>query len=297
MRHFSLNRFPYRTLAQAAIGAAFLLGTQVALANTGKEPESEPQSLKADQVAPAVNALIGVGDKVLKRFDGPDGLVGWLVQPEGHALVDSQILYTTNSGEYVILGNVLERHDDHIHNLTEVHVKEYGFTPDLTALWERLEQSLWFAQGALDDESQAVLYVFNDLNCVYCHIFHESLLPLMEQGLQVRWLPVAILSPTSLPKAAALLQADDVGAAHAQGHARWKDKKSDAFASADEQSVIDYWKVPIMENSELMREAGGNGTPFTVFKGQDGQVYSQSGAVNPEQILKQMGLSEKFVFD
>ena len=50
--------------------------------------------------------------------------------------------------------------------------------------------------------------VFFDPNCPYCHELYDDLRPWVgRQRLQLRWIPVAVLAPSSEGKAAALLQA------------------------------------------------------------------------------------------
>lgn len=55
-----------------------------------------------------------------------------------------------------------------------------------------------------------VVDVFFDPNCPYCHELYEDLQPWVgRQGLRLRWIPVAVLAPSSEGKAAAMLQAAD----------------------------------------------------------------------------------------
>ena len=62
-----------------------------------------------------------------------------------------------------------------------------------------------------------VVDVFFDPNCPYCHELYDDLRPWVgRQGLQLRWIPVAVLAPSSEGKAAALLQAPDRVAALAR---------------------------------------------------------------------------------
>lgn len=54
------------------------------------------------------------------------------------------------------------------------------------------------------------LTVFVDPNCPYCRQLFHDLQPLIDHdGLGVRWVPVAVLAPSSRGKAAAILQAPD----------------------------------------------------------------------------------------
>ncbi len=54
------------------------------------------------------------------------------------------------------------------------------------------------------------LYVFFDPNCPYCHQLYLKLTPrLARDDLQVHWVALGMLTASSLPKAAAILQAPD----------------------------------------------------------------------------------------
>ncbi|MDE1979036.1 MAG: thioredoxin fold domain-containing protein, partial [Betaproteobacteria bacterium] len=55
-----------------------------------------------------------------------------------------------------------------------------------------------------------VIYIFFDANCPYCHELYTNLRPKVgKDGLEIRWVPVAVLTPTSVTKGAAILQAPD----------------------------------------------------------------------------------------
>lgn len=55
-----------------------------------------------------------------------------------------------------------------------------------------------------------LLFVFFDPNCPYCHQLYLKLRPLAAQrGLQVHWVVLGMLTASSAPKAAAILQARD----------------------------------------------------------------------------------------
>lgn len=60
-------------------------------------------------------------------------------------------------------------------------------------------------QGAAT--SKNVIYVFFDPNCVFCHFAWKALQPYVKAGLQVRWVPVGFLKPTSAQRAAAIREA------------------------------------------------------------------------------------------
>jgi thiol:disulfide interchange protein DsbG len=54
------------------------------------------------------------------------------------------------------------------------------------------------------------LYIFFDPNCPFCHELYKKLRAFVGKGdVQLRWIPLGMLTPSSLPKAAAILQAAD----------------------------------------------------------------------------------------
>src|SRR3546814_18082795 len=46
------------------------------------------------------------------------------------------------------------------------------------------------------------LYVYVDMNCIYCHMLAQTLKPYQVQGLQVSWVPVALWGQDSVLLAA-----------------------------------------------------------------------------------------------
>src|SRR3546814_2905787 len=53
------------------------------------------------------------------------------------------------------------------------------------------------------------MYVFVDMNCIYCHMLAQTLKPYQDQGLQVSWVPVALLVHDSVSRAALVINADN----------------------------------------------------------------------------------------
>ncbi len=79
-------------------------------------------------------------------------------------------------------------------------------TPAAQALLAAMGQATTIRQG----DGKRRLYVFFDPNCPYCHHLYLKLLPLLgPQDLQVHWVVLGMLTLSSEPKAAAILQAPD----------------------------------------------------------------------------------------
>ena len=79
--------------------------------------------------------------------------------------------------------------------------------PEYQTLFAQLEKADVVREGPRKPKS--VLYVFFDANCFYCHLTWKALQPYEAVGLQVRWLPVAYQQPSSVGRAAAIMQASD----------------------------------------------------------------------------------------
>lgn len=77
-------------------------------------------------------------------------------------------------------------------------------TPEV--LYSKLAHATWIANG----HGPKVIYEFFDPNCPYCNLLYHIFLPrIAPNHLTVREIPVGYLTPTSMGKAAAILEAKD----------------------------------------------------------------------------------------
>ncbi|MDA8092443.1 MAG: thioredoxin fold domain-containing protein [Betaproteobacteria bacterium] len=71
------------------------------------------------------------------------------------------------------------------------------------AMLSQIGQATYIAEG----HGVRIVYIFFDPNCLYCHRLYQDLRPWVgRNGLQFRWIPVGMLTSSSTPKAAAILQ-------------------------------------------------------------------------------------------
>lgn len=69
-----------------------------------------------------------------------------------------------------------------------------------------IEQTHWIAEG----HGPHVVYIFFDPNCPYCHTLYSNSRSFVATGkIQLRWIPVGVLTTTSHGKALAMLGAKD----------------------------------------------------------------------------------------
>jgi thiol:disulfide interchange protein DsbG len=255
----------------AALAVAFL--------NTG--------ALAAQQTPPALERAVDAGVKVVKQFPAGSGLTGWVLsQGARYSLV-----YTTADGKTLVAGALI---DERGQNLSAQHEDMYIPKPDFSAAFAQLEKSAFIAEGSIK-HPKSVIYAFVDPNCPYCHFMWRAVQPYEAAGLQVRWIPVATLGPTSMPKAIEVLAAPDKTAAFRrmeENHGKpWKPD-----AGKTEQSHPSV-AASIRRNGELMDGFGIAGTPGVVWRDKQGKVQVKSGMPRLSELPSITGLPEQAVTD
>lgn len=152
-------------------------------------------------------------------------------------------------------------------------------------LLEDIDQATWIVEG----KGKRVIYIFFDPDCPYCHKLYESLRPLIVgQDLQVRWIPVAMLTSTSEGKAAAILQASNpLEAFH---------KNEDDFGFNDSgpgggispaSTITNKTSLDLITNLSLLQDQNLFAVPVVVFQAKDGQGFMFNG-VPPEKTLHEL---------
>ena len=139
----------------------------------------------------------------------------------------------------------------------------------------------WIAEG----QGRRVVYVLFDPNCPSCALLHRNLQTLIAaENLQVRWLPVAVVSPTSLGKAAAMLQARDPRAALRQNEARYQEGRDGGGIDEDIPTAATERKL--RANKRLLKTLDIPVVPSMLFAGADGRAVLIQGALSPFALRK-----------
>jgi thiol:disulfide interchange protein DsbG len=159
--------------------------------------------------------------------------------------------------------------------------------PSHEALFARLEQADAVQEGA--EDPRRVLYVFFDANCFYCHLTWKALQPYERVGLQVRWVPVAYQQPSSVGRAAAIMQARDRVAALRDNETRYDAAKFDGGVAPVAQvpkSLVDQ----LQANTRLMNAFGAPGTPALAWRDAAGKVQFAVGVPRLSALPRITGL-------
>ncbi|GAC1410674.1 MAG: thiol:disulfide interchange protein DsbG [Burkholderiaceae bacterium] len=220
----------------------------------------------ADYPKPIQEAVAN-GVKVVKTFPAASSLTGWVLSQGA----DMSLVYTTPDGKTLIVGELI---DEHGQPLSKQYASQYMPKPDQTALYREIEQADAVTEGTLVNP-KSLLYVFFDANCPYCHFTWKALQPYEKAGLQVKWVPVAVLGETSLPKAIAVMSASDRTAAFRTMQEQFVPGKPSAAPTAmpAKPGVAE----GIRRNGVLMERFGINGTPGVVWKDHAGKIQTKGG--------------------
>lgn len=142
---------------------------------------------------------------------------------------------------------------------------------------------------------EKIIYAFTDANCPYCHLLWKALQPYEKAGLQVRWIPVAILGASSMPKAIEVMKAADKPAAFAK-LATGYGKPWTAMAQNDEANHPQI-AGQIRKNALLMPQFNLAATPGVLWKDAQGKVQVKTGMPRLSELPGITGLPEQTMTD
>lgn len=244
-------------------------------------------ALAAAEYPKAIQGAIASGVKVVKTFPAASELTGWVLSQNGRY----SLVFTTADKKTLIAGALINENGE---NLSAQYTEKYFPKPDPTALLHELEQAPHVLEGALKNP-KSVLYVFFDANCPFCNLTWKALQPYEKIGLQVRWIPVAVLGETSMPKAIEIMAAADKTAAFRKMEENsGKGGAPEAQFSAAAKPEI---AGKITNNGELMEKLGIRGTPGMVWKDKNGKMNVKGGMPRLSEIPQITGLPEQKIDD
>ena len=138
-----------------------------------------------------------------------------------------------------------------------------------------IEQATWIRDG----HSTHVVYVFFDPNCPYCHKVYTGLRAAVERGaIEMRWIPIGILTTTSLGKAATMLESKDPTEALHRNE-RLFSTETGSLGGIEEEPVPRPETVKRLErNHALLSRSGRDFVPSLLYLDKAGQAHFIAGA-------------------
>lgn len=227
---------------------------------------------QAQDSSPAIQSLTNKGISIRGSLPAPTGFKGYVGDYQGQAMP----VYLLPDGKHVVIGTLFDQRGN---DLT-AEPMQTATMPALDATtWAELGKATFVAEGAT--EPKRIVYVFTDTECPYCHKLWQATQPLLAGGdVQVRHIIVAVISPRSPNRAAAILEATDPKAVLHQ-HER-------TFGNSSVQPVATLSKpvtAKLAANNALMDKLGVHATPATVYKDASGKLHLALGML-PEDKLK-----------
>lgn len=129
------------------------------------------------------------------------------------------------------------------------------------------------------------VYVLFDPQCPHCSHLWQATQPLLGKARFV-WLPVAFISPKSLPQGAALLQAADPLEAM---NAHEQSLMTGGGGMSASSSVPADIEAAIQRNTQLLGRLGAESVPFIVSR-REGQPILRAGAMDTAALADLLGL-------
>lgn len=240
----------------------------------------------AGPTPPVLDRALGAGLKIVRQFPAGSGLTGWVLSQGGNY----SLVYTTADGKTLVAGVLV---DGKGRNLSALHEDQYLPKPDFTAAFAQLDKSAYVAEGSATNP-KSVVYAFVDPNCPYCHFMWRAVQPYEAAGLQVRWIPVATLGPTSMPKAIEVLAAPDKTAAFRRMEENHGKPWTDTGKTERSHPAV---AAAIRANGALMNRFGIAGTPGVVWRDRNGKVQVKSGMPRLSELPSITGLPEQKITD
>lgn len=153
--------------------------------------------------------------------------------------------------------------------------------PGADAVLAAAPKATWIADG----NGRRIVYIFFDPNCPSCQTLYQNLRPfLASHALQLRWIPVAVVNPTSAGKAAAILEAPDPTAAFRRNEEHYD---TGSYAGAiEEQIPSPETERKLRANERLLNRLTIPVVPSMLFADKDRHTVLIQGALSPVALRK-----------
>ncbi len=144
-------------------------------------------------------------------------------------------------------------------------------------------------EGFIVGKKGPVVTAFMDPNCIFCNKLYKGLKPFVDQGkIRVRYVMVATLKPSSMPKSVAILAAKDPAKALDQDEMAFDERTEEGGTAGDTSGKHPELEAKIQGYGDLMRKTGSTGTPTVlactndakgafIFRGYPGDPNTATG--------------------
>ncbi|QCA19408.1 thiol:disulfide interchange protein DsbG [Citrobacter freundii] len=235
-----------------------------------------PAVVHAEELPAPVKAIEKQGITILKPFDAPGGMKGYLGKYQDMGVT----IYVTPDGKHAISGYMYNEKGE---NLSNTLIEKEIYAPAGREMWQRMEKASWILDGKKD--APVIVYVFADPFCPYCKQFWQQARPWVDSGkVQLRTLLVGVIKPESPATAAAILASKDPAKT-------WHDYEASGgkfTLKMPETPPSEQLKV-LNINQKLMDDLGANVTPAIYYMSKDNTLQQAVGLPDKEKLDIIMG--------
>lgn len=225
----------------------------------------------AEDLPAPVKALEKQGITIIKSFDAPGGMKGYLGKYQDMGVT----IYLTPDGKHAVSGYM---YDENGVNLSEKIIQKEIYAPAGRELWQRMEKANWILDGK--KEAPRVIYVFADPFCPYCKQFWQQARPWVGAGkVQLRTLMVGVIKPESPAIAAAILGSKDPAET-------WHDYEQSGgkLKITLSASIAPEHMRTLNVNQKLMDDLGANATPAIYYMNKDNELQQIVGLPDNDKL-------------
>jgi thiol:disulfide interchange protein DsbG len=165
--------------------------------------------------------------------------------------------------------------------LLSLNVNAAGNTRQQIAesMLKKIDRTTWVSEGT----GQHIIYIFFDPNCPYCHHLYENTRDWIEENeVQLRWIPLGLLTATSAGKAAAILGAKDPRQAFYENENHYK--RGEGGGGIMEDIPSREVERKLNTNASVFNLSGVGAFPLMLFRAKDNTPYMITG-VPPKKNL------------
>ncbi len=251
-------RFSKKTFSAAFVAAGVLMAAGCAANNSVHSEQTQIIVTKAVAQKLVTKITKGIGT-VTKVMAGPAGLDVLSVNLEGRK---SLALITVNGKNLIIADAIFNEKGE---NLLQQYAEKAGLLAKPLPAKKLTSDIAHSATSFVVGKSGPEITAFVDPNCIFCHKFYTNVMPLVQDGkLRVRFVVVAFLKNSSLPKAEAILSAANPAQALATNEALFNVK-------TEEGGIVPIQKPSptvmgdVERNTFLLRSTGEMATPTILY--------------------------------
>ena len=235
-----------------------------------------PAVVHAEELPAPVKAIEKQGITILKSFDAPGGMKGYLGKYQDMGVT----IYVTPDGKQAISGYMYNEKGE---NLSNALIEKEIYAPAGREMWQRMEKASWILDGKKD--APVIVYVFADPFCPYCKQFWQQARPWVESGnVQLRTLLVGVIKPESPATAAAILASKNPA------------KTWHYYEASGGKMTLTLPATPparqmkaLNINQKLMDDLGANVTPAIYYMSKDNTLQQAIGLPDKEKLDIIMG--------